>query len=85
MRAWSAIERVIGDGSAMSTPPVSIRRKRWPFQSATSSLRSRVTPGVSWTTVARDSVRRLTSVDFPTFGNPTTATVPASSSRMGFG
>ena len=28
---------------------------------------------------ARVPVRRLTSVDFPTFGNPTTATVPASS------
>ena len=32
-RACSAIERVIGVGSAMSTPPVSISRKRCPFQS----------------------------------------------------
>src|SRR5262249_29344091 len=79
-RAWSAIERVIGVGSAISTPPVSISRKRRPFQSATISLRSRVTPGVSCTTAARDSVSRLTSVDLPTFGKPTTATVPASSS-----
>ena len=44
-RACSAIERVIGVWSAMSTPPVSISRKRWPFQSQTTSLRSRVTPG----------------------------------------
>ena len=42
-------------------------------------LRSRVTPGVSWTTAARDSVRRLTRVDLPTFGKPTIATVPATS------
>ena len=81
-RAWSAIERVIGVGSAMSTPPVSISRKRWPFQSATTSLRSRVTPGVSCTTAARDSVSRLTSVDLPTFGKPTTATVPIMGSAV---
>src|SRR5919197_3165546 len=62
----------------MSTPPVSITTKRFPAHSATSSLRSRVTPGVSCTTAARDSVRRLTSVDLPTFGKPTIATVPAS-------
>src|SRR6476469_3674308 len=79
-RDCSTIERVIGVWSAISTPPVSISRKRLPFQSATTSLRSRVTPGVSCTTAARDSLSRLTSVDLPTFGKPTTATVPASSS-----
>src|SRR5882672_915862 len=69
----------------MSTPPVSIRRKRAPAHSQTSSLRSRVTPGVSCTTAARVPVRRLTSVDLPTFGKPTTATVPAKSviARLG--
>ena len=52
--------------------------RNWtPFQSQRSSLRSRVTPGVSWTTAWRDSVRRLISVDLPTFGKPTIATVPA--------
>src|SRR4051794_6735488 len=64
----------------MSTPPVSIRRKRWFRHSQISSLRSRVTPGVSWTTAARDPVSRFTSVDFPTLGKPTIATVPISSS-----
>src|SRR5438876_7532481 len=60
----------------MSTPPVSISRKRLPDHSHTSSLRSRVVPLVSWTTAARELVSRLTSVDLPTFGNPTIATVP---------
>ena len=78
-RAWSAIERVIGERSATSTPPVSISRNSVPAHSQTSSLRSRVTPGVSWTTAARVPVSRLTSVDLPTLGNPTTATVPARS------
>jgi hypothetical protein len=63
----------------MSTPPVSISRNSVPAHSQTSSFRSRVTPGVSWTTAARVPVRRLTSVDLPTFGKPTTATVPARS------
>src|SRR5436305_2909948 len=63
----------------MSTPPVSISRKRLPDHSQTSSLRSRVVPCVSCTTAARELVSRLTSVDFPTFGKPTIATVPASS------
>src|SRR5205823_10217223 len=79
-RACAAIERVSGDESAMSTPPVSTNRNRCPFHSATSSLRSRVTPDVSCTTAAREPVKRLTSVDLPTFGNPTIATVPSSGS-----
>src|SRR5579884_3341792 len=48
-----------------------------PFHSVWSSLRSRVTPGRSWTTASRDSVRRLTSEDLPTLGYPTTATFMA--------
>ena len=60
----------------MSTPPVSISRNRFPFHSQTSSLRSRVTPGVSCTTAARVPLSRFTSVDLPTFGKPTIATVP---------
>src|SRR6185436_11347036 len=77
-RAWSAIDLVIGDGSATSTPPVSTSRNLFPDQSQTSSFRSRVTPGVSCTTAARLCVSRFTSVDLPTFGKPTIATVPAS-------
>ena len=52
-RACSAICLVIGLGSAMSTPPVSISRKLRPFHSQTSSLRSRVVPCVSCTTAWR--------------------------------
>ena len=84
-RACSAIARVSGVGSAMSTPPVSTSTKRLPVHSQTSSLRSRVTPGVSCTTAARVSVSRLTSVDLPTFGKPTIATVPRSGGGGGAG
>src|SRR5205823_5178647 len=73
-----AIFRVRSSLPAMSTPPVSISRKRLPDHSQTSSLRSRVVPLVSCTTAARELVSRLTSVDLPTFGNPTIATVPIS-------
>src|SRR4051812_8974055 len=76
--ACSAMPRVIGDGSAMSTPPVSTSRNSRPDHSQISSLRSRVTPGVSCTTAAREPVSRLISVDFPTLGKPTIATVPSS-------
>src|SRR5262249_35800204 len=58
-------------------PPVSTITKRLPAHSQTSSFRSRVTPGVSWTTADLVDVSRLTSVDFPTFGKPTTATLPS--------
>ena len=57
-----------------SHPPVSTTRKRRPFHSATSSFRSRVTPGSSCTIASRRPTNRLTNVDFPTFGRPTTAT-----------
>ena len=73
-----------GPVSSTSTPPVSISRNHVPLHSQSSSLRSRVTPGVSCTTAARDSVSRLTSVDLPTFGKPTIATgVRASVHRSG--
>ena len=63
----------------MSTPPVSISRNCSPFHSAISSLRSRVVPWVSCTTAWRVEVSRLISVDLPTLGKPTIATVPCSS------
>src|SRR3954467_2965856 len=68
------METASGSSSSRSTPPVSIRVKLRPFQSVWSSLRSRVTPGRSCTTASRDWVRRLTRLDLPTFGYPTTAT-----------
>jgi hypothetical protein len=54
--------------SVSSTPPVSMSRNVVPVHSQSSSLRSRVTPGVWWTTAARVYVSRFTSVDLPTFG-----------------
>jgi hypothetical protein len=68
VRAWSWIETASGSSSSRSTPPVSMSVNARPFQSVRSSLRSRVTPGRSWTTASRDCVRRFTSDDFPTFG-----------------
>ena len=67
-RAWSWIETASGSSSSRSTPPVSISVNVRPFQSVSSSLRSRVMPGRSCTTASRDCVRRLTSEDLPTFG-----------------
>ena len=51
-----------------STPPVSTSVNSTPFHSAGTSLRSRVTPGSACVTVSRVPLRRLTSVDLPTFG-----------------
>ena len=76
-RACAAICFPNGPESMRSTPPVSMSRNVVPDHSQRSSLRSRVTPGVSWTTAVRVAVRRLISVDLPTFGKPTIATVPA--------
>ena len=47
--------------------------KPTPFHSHSSALRSRVTPASAWTTASRPPARRLTSVDLPTLGKPTTA------------
>src|SRR5687767_9006901 len=49
-------------------------------------MRSRVTPGVSSTTAWRRPMMRLTRVDLPTFGRPTTATTgtgPVNASSAG--
>ena len=76
-RAWSATSDCMALSSPASTPPVSMTAKAWPPHSTTSSLRSRVTPGAASTTASRVCVRRLMSVDLPTLGKPTTATVPS--------
>jgi hypothetical protein len=57
-----------------SQPPVSTSTNARPFHSATSSRRSRVTPGRSSTIAARWPTMRFTSDDLPTLGRPTTAT-----------
>src|SRR5690606_24479481 len=58
-----------------SQPPVSTTWNVRPFHSPSYATRSRVTPGTSCTTASRRPMIRLTSVDLPTFGLPTTATV----------
>ena len=55
-------------------PPVSTSTNSRPFQFASYETRSRVTPGTSCTTASLRPRMRLTSVDLPTFGRPTTAT-----------
>src|ERR1019366_1264689 len=55
-------------------PPVSTSVNSRPAHSASSVLRSRVPPGLSSTIVSRRPTIRLTSVDLPTLGRPTTAT-----------
>ena len=60
-------------------PPVSTSGTRARSTRPTSSRRSRVTPGRSSTIAARRPTMRLTSVDLPTFGRPTTATTGSSS------
>ena len=68
---WTARESE--SSAARSTPPVSMSSKRTPFHSHSSALRSRVTPASLWTTASRPPTSRLTSVDLPTLGKPTTA------------
>ena len=71
--AW-ALTWASSGSSVDSQPPVSTMVKWWPHHSASSSLRSRVTPGRSSTTAARRPTMRLTRVDLPTFGRPATTT-----------
>ena len=54
-------------------PAVSTSPNRLPFHVASSSTRSRVTPGSSCAIASRLPNSRLTSVDLPTFCRPTTA------------
>ena len=58
-------------------PPVSTTEKARPIHSASSTLRSRVTPGRSSTIASRRPTMRLTRVLLPTLGRPTTATTGA--------
>ncbi len=57
-----------------TNPPVSTSRNVRPRHVVSSSTRSRVTPGISWAIASRRPNSRFTSVDFPTFCRPTTAT-----------
>ena len=72
-------ERLVG-----GDPPAGVdEHERSPVPVPTSSLRSRVTPGSSWTIASRRPTMRLTSVDLPTFGRPTTATTGFGPSACG--
>ncbi len=70
--AWARIASARPRASG-SQPPVSTTVKARPFQLASYETRSRVTPGTSSTTASRRPMIRLTSVDLPTLGRPTTA------------
>ena len=61
--------------ASCSQPPVSWTMNDRPFHSASYDTRSRVTPGTSSTTASRRPMILLTSVDLPTLGRPTIATV----------
>src|SRR5689334_725921 len=61
--------------SSFSNPAVSMTRKFRPSRFASPSRRSRVTPGWSSTSARRLPTSRLKSVDLPTLGRPTIATV----------
>jgi hypothetical protein len=60
---------------ASSSPAVSITVKRRSPSRASPSRRSRVTPGWSSTSASRLPTSRLNSVDLPTFGRPTMASL----------
>ncbi len=62
-------------GPASSRPAVSITVNSRSPSRASPSRRSRVTPGRSSTSASRRPTSRLNSVDLPTFGRPTMATV----------
>ena len=68
-------------GAASSSPAVSIAVKARSPSRARPSRRSRVTPGRSSTSARRLPTSRLNSVDLPTFGRPTMATVKLMTKR----
>src|SRR2546425_1943873 len=64
-------------------PAVWLTRSRWPSYSKGVSIASRVVPGSSVTTSRSWPSKRLTRLDFPTLGRPTTATWITSTSPPG--
>ena len=75
-RVSAAISGAAFFGNGTSSPAVSTIVKRFPPHSTTPYRRSRVRPANASTIARRVPVRRLNSVDFPTFGRPTIATTP---------
>ena len=73
-RTWPVMSaRIEGSKSPPTRPPVSISEKACSSMRAMPYWRSRVSPGMSATNASRVDVRRLKSVDLPTFGRPTSA------------
>ncbi len=68
--AWS-----IGACESGTRPPVSTSQNFRPFHSPSPKCRSRVVPASADTIAFRPPWMRLKSVDFPTLGRPTMATV----------
>mmetsp|Transcript_36735 Transcript_36735/g.90714 ORF Transcript_36735/g.90714 Transcript_36735/m.90714 type:complete len:411 (+) Transcript_36735:593-1825(+) len=64
----------LGFPGRLSSPPVSTIMNSVSPQNARTYMRSRVTPGWSYTMARFVPVRRLKSADFPTLGRPTMAT-----------
>ena len=71
VRIW---DKIISFDSG-SMPPVSTSENFLFFHSHSPKMRSRVTPGVSSTMERRCPISLLNSVDLPTFGRPTMATI----------
>ena len=72
--ACSRDERLDAAGAARRSRPCRPGRSAGRATSASTSTRSRVTPGMSCAIVSRRPNSRFTSVDLPTFCRPTTAT-----------
>jgi len=73
--AWFLIWDNITSPLSFSIPPVSIKVKYLFNHSTSANILSLVTPGVSSTIDILFPANLLNSVDFPTFGLPTTATI----------
>src|SRR3984893_5047234 len=74
-----------GPRASSTIPPVSCRTNDLPCHDASTSRRSRVSPGMGPTIGPRRPERRPTNVDLPTFGRPMTATTPTGPSTAGAG
>ncbi len=74
-RTCVAMPAFMGSSSAGSYPPVSTTVYVLPKALVSAYLRSRVTPGSSCTMAMRARASRLKSVDLPTLGRPTIATM----------
>ena len=66
-------------------PPVSMTVKGWSPSVHSVTMRSRVTPGWSWTMEILRPAKRLKRADLPTFGRPTMAAQRVTGRETGIG